>query len=101
MWKRIKINVKYFLFKTYSIQKCSDIPEKINGRVIYLIDDWAIVFKCPCKCGRDIHLNTLPECSPKWVYQIKKRNINIAPSINRKRGCKSHFWIKTGKIFWC
>ncbi|MEG0619333.1 MAG: DUF6527 family protein [Bacilli bacterium] len=27
--------------------------------------------------------------------------MNLYPSVFLKKGCKSHFWIKNGKIIWC
>jgi len=100
MWKKTFAYIKYYLFKTYSIKKCNDTPKQINNYVIYLINDWSIALKCPCGCNENIYLNTLKEASPKWSYSIKKRKINIFPSVDRLRGCKSHFWVKKGKIKW-
>lgn len=100
MWKKLKAYLKYYFFKIYTTNRCIDVPESINSNIIYLVDDWAIVFKCPCGCNEDIILNTLPDASPKWSYKIKKRKINISPSVHRKKGCKSHFWIRKGKIIW-
>ena len=101
MWKKVSAYLRYRFFKTYSTQKCEDTPEKMNSHIIYLIDDWSLAFKCPCGCSSNIYLNILPDASPKWSYKIKNRKINISPSIRRKKGCKSHFWIEKGKIVWC
>lgn len=101
MWKRINSYFRYRFFKTYSFLKCDDAPEKLTNFTIYLVDDWSIVFKCPCGCNNNIHLNTLSEASPSWSYKIKSKKVNISPSINRVKGCGSHFWVRKGKIYWC
>ena len=101
MWKKIKTYLRYYFFSKYSISKYDDVPLNTNKYTIYLIEDWSIYFKCPCGCTNGIQLNTLTESSPNWSYRINKNNISIHPSIRRVKGCKSHFWIKKGKVFWC
>ncbi len=101
MWKRVSSYFRYRLFNIYSTEKCIEVPQEIDNYIIYLVDKWVIVFKCPCGCKNDIYLNTLQSTSPRWSYKIDKRRINVMPSIRRKSGCKSHFWIRRGKIDWC
>jgi hypothetical protein len=61
----------------------------------------SLVFRCPCGCHTDIFLNLLKDAKPIWRFHISKKNkITITPSIWRKVGCKSHFFIRKGKIEW-
>lgn len=86
------------------MRKSGDIPERLKNRIIYLIGDelpWLLVIRCPCSCGDEIRLNLLQEESPNWRYKITNKSIDVHPSIRRVRGCKSHFWIKNGRIIWC
>jgi hypothetical protein len=79
----------------------ADIPSTIANRQIYLVGEkniWCILFKCPCGCGELIQLNTLEDEDPLWSYQIKN-GLTIRPSIRRIRGCKSHFLIIRGKVY--
>ena len=101
MWKNLKLYFKYTLFGKLRVERFTDTPFDLDDNTMYLIDEWSIVFKCPCGCEKDIHLNTLKNASPKWSYSIKKNRIDITPSIRRLKGCKSHFWIKKGKVVWC
>jgi hypothetical protein len=106
-WKKFKA---WFLeitgFSRYAVKKADDIPDKLLKRKFYLIGKgvfiWCGVMICPCGCQKVIHLNLLPEGRPKWSYRIEKNGtISIHPSIWRKVGCKSHFFLKNGKIDWC
>ena len=62
------------------------LPPKMPIRsIVVAIEDeeiWCVGLKCPCGCG----------------YTIE---ISLFPSVFLKKGCKSHFWIKNGKILWC
>jgi len=62
----------------------------------------SLAFKCPCGCDTTIFLNLLFDAKPRWKYYItKKGNISISPSVWRKVGCKSHFYIRESRISWC
>ena len=38
----------------------------------------------------------------KGKYKIdKKKRVTLFPSVHRMVGCKSHFFIRKGKIAWC
>ncbi|WP_394341525.1 DUF6527 family protein [Albibacterium indicum] len=56
---------------------------------------------CPCGCKNILHMNLMEEESPCWSYSINKKNIiTIRPSVNRIVGCKSHFFVREGKVVW-
>jgi hypothetical protein len=89
----------------YGVQYAEELPDSINKKIIYLLGNkqntWCLVFECPCGCKNTIHLNTLKETRPYWKYEIKKRlAITISPSVNRIIGCRSHFFIRNGKVLW-
>ena len=102
MLERIKSFFRSIFQKKYHIKFANNIPELLEKRVVYVIDEqtkWVMVFSCPCGCEDKIHLNLLEEVSPKWAYTISRRKvIGITPSVNRVRGCKSHFWLRNGKV---
>ncbi|HHB8032613.1 TPA: DUF6527 family protein [Klebsiella pneumoniae] len=81
------------------------LPEKMPLRSIILArdgdEDWCIGFKCPCGCDRTIELLVIDEASPRWSYCLDNNRLpTLHPSIWLKDGCKSHFWIKKGRVFW-
>lgn len=99
----------YSIFKTrkafYSISFAEDLPEKLSPLTLYLIGEyenyWQVVMLCPCGCGYKLHMNLLEEYSPYWEYKIENGKVSLYPSIDRFVGCKSHFYLKYGKIVWC
>lgn len=57
---------------------------------------------CPCDCKNVLYLNLIPDEKPCWKVIIHKKNlVSLHPSVWRKVGCKSHFWLKEGKVYWC
>lgn len=90
-------------YKTISIE---EVPDKPNKKIIYLVGEgdylWFAVFQCPCGCRETIQLSLMPGSNPKW--KITKHNngtVSLHPSVWRKTGCKSHFFIIQGQVKWC
>lgn len=88
----------------YKLQLVTDSPSVIKSNIVYIVNeglvDESLIFECPCKCGSRIELNLLPDARPVWRYHIEKREISITPSIWRKHGCRSHFFLTQGQIKW-
>ncbi|WP_248306350.1 DUF6527 family protein [Devosia oryzisoli] len=58
--------------------------------------------RCPCGCGATIELMVIPEARPRWsITTDAQRRPTLHPSVWRKTGCKSHFWVREGRIQWC
>jgi len=56
---------------------------------------------CPCGCNQIIMLSLNKTNRPRWSIEIDCfGRPTIHPSINQLSGCKSHFWIKKGKVHW-
>jgi hypothetical protein len=89
---------------SYYYEFLSEVPTKIPRRAILIISEGhnpdLIVFKCPCDCGDDIYLNILNDAKPRWDFKIKHGLLNLTPSIWRKSGCKSHFFIRESRVIW-
>lgn len=81
-----------------------DMPVSILSNKIYIIKEGnnpdTLLFLCPCDCGSKIYLNLLHDASPRWDISFTKSKITVLPSINRTIGCKSHFFITSGKVRW-
>jgi len=83
-----------------------DEPVKLKHHRVYLVmeDDevWQATFTCPCGCQMKIQLCCLPESRPSWSYKVHAdKTVTLHPSIWRKRGCCSHFFLRWGIIKWC
>lgn len=75
-----------------------------KGILIHLIDggeSWSAGLTCPCGCGEVIELMLLPGVKPQWDLSIDRLNRpTLSPSVWRSTGCRSHFWIRNGRILW-
>jgi hypothetical protein len=83
-----------------------DTPsEKVPWRNLVLAredgEDWAVAFKCPCGCGKRLELLLVKEAKPNWSLTFNGDSPTLHPSVWLKSGCKSHFWVKKGKVIWC
>nr|WP_291162796.1 DUF6527 family protein [Hyphomicrobium sp.] len=58
--------------------------------------------RCPCGCGATIELMILPGANPRWSIQVDEvGRPTLQPSVWRQTGCRSHFWVRRGRIQWC
>ena len=94
-WHQIEFQLRYV----------DELPEIVYDKVIYVVGEmkhsWLLAFKCPCGCQNLIQLNLLKDAEPVWRFKVdKKKKINIYPSVWRRNGCKSHFFIRKSKVQW-
>jgi hypothetical protein len=96
--------IQIWFKKKYGFRNVNDIPTIIDSKFIYIVREGTepetLVFECPCGCGAPVYLNLLKDTTPHWTYEIERKTITIFPSVVRKKGCQSHYWIKKGKIIW-
>lgn len=95
------------LMGLHTVKRVIDEPKQLKAKTIYVIgehdNEWLAVFYCPCGCGSQVRLNLLHcEGRPRWsVHEDSRSRASLTPSIWRKVGCKSHFWVTNGDIRWC
>ena len=82
------------------------LPPTVPRRDVVLAradgEDWCVGFRCPCGCGRTIELLVIPEAKPRWDVQADtKGRVTLHPSVWLRDGCKSHFFVRKGRIKWC
>ena len=87
------------------IEFVEDLPLNMRPETYYILQDGLepelLGFKCPCGCGSDILLNLLRDASPSWSHSINEnQQIEVYPSVWRKNGCRSHFFVTNGEIKW-
>ncbi len=97
------LRTKSKLFKSIHVE---DFPDSLDRFTLYLENGGAApcaaALICPCDCGEVIQLNLLVAARPCWkVREHLKGLVSITPSIQRTKGCKSHFWIREGEVYWC
>lgn len=82
------------------------LPASPKPNVLYIVEEdgyreYAAMI-CPCGCGQVLNMNLLPDERPMWkVYVDSQGRASLHPSVWRKKGCRSHFWLKQGRIRWC
>ncbi|MGY0584237.1 MAG: DUF6527 family protein [Paraglaciecola chathamensis] len=65
-------------------------------------EDWAVGFMCPCGCGKKLELMLIQEVKPHWKLMVDHSNRpTLHPSVWLKTGCRSHFWLRNGRVIWC
>jgi hypothetical protein len=82
------------------------LPSRMPRRDVILAcddgEDWCLGMSCPCGCGNVIELLVVAEAKPRWdVVVDSKGRPTIAPSVWLRKGCRSHFWIREGRVHWC
>lgn len=88
----------------YRFEFIDDVPDSPKEKVLYFIgeDDyyWQFIMLCPCGCNSLLHMNLIEDYYPSWSYKVDDNLISVTPSVDRTVGCKSHFFIKSGKLIW-
>jgi len=69
--------------------------------VVYQNKPLWTLFRCPCGCGHVISLSLQKVHNPYWkVHKSDAGRPTVYPSVWQTKGCKSHFWVKDGRIYW-
>ncbi len=89
----------------FKVIEVEDLPDFLEPNFFYLIGKyphtWSLAFLCPCNCSEVIQLNLLKEASPKWSFNLNwDGSFKISPSVWRKIGCRSHFFIRNDRLIW-
>lgn len=75
------------------------IPEHLEAGVLYVsIEFDTAVHTCACGCGNEV---VTPLSPAEWSFTYDGRAVSLSPSIgNWGFPCRSHYWIRRGKIEW-
>jgi hypothetical protein len=82
------------------------LPARMPRRDLVLAredgEDWCVGMRCPCGCGQVIELLVLAQAKPRWDVAIDVTGRpSLSPSVWLQKGCRSHFWIRHGRVHWC
>lgn len=79
-------------------------PAIQRARLVHMVDageNWSVGFHCPCGCGDVIELLLLPDADPHWTLAVDHiGRPTLHPSVWKNMGCKSHFWLRQGRVIW-
>jgi hypothetical protein len=75
------------------------MPDDLNEGVIYVsMIHCTAIHKCCCGCGQEV---VTPISPAKWQLGFDGDHVSLFPSVgNWSFPCKSHYWIRTGKVIW-
>jgi len=81
------------------------LPAALMGRSVVVAkeDDelWCAGMLCPCGCGEVLELALIAEARPRWSIRVDRRGRpSLSPSVWRRTGCRSHFWLRDGRVRW-
>ena len=101
----LKLKEKLLPARRVVIVEADTPPTNLPWRNLILAreddEDWAVAFYCPCGCGKRVELLLIREAKPSWSIQIDEAGKpSLHPSVWLTVGCKSHFWLRNGKVVW-
>jgi hypothetical protein len=75
------------------------MPDQLKDGILYVSIPFATVaHKCCCGCGREV---VTPLSPTDWKLIFDGQSVTLDPSIgNWSFPCKSHYWIRNGKVRW-
>ncbi len=87
------------------VEHVDDIPDHPQTRTLYAVGErgrlWSAALVCPCGCGQLLQLNLVRTSRPCWRLQEDRfGRASLHPSVWRKTTCRSHFWLRSGRIVW-
>jgi hypothetical protein len=105
LWLR---NILQYLKPRHRLRVVQDdsLPEHIGTREVVVVEEdgenWVAGLYCPCGCGDRIELMLLQGVRPRWdAAADAEGRPTLYPSVWRKEGCCSHFWLRNGRVRWC
>lgn len=106
-WRYLLAAARYWFVRSDGLRtvQAEELPERVAAETLYVVGEgrhlWSVALQCPCGCHALIQLNLLPGAEPRW--QLTKHHdgsITLHPSIWRQQGCRSHFFVRKGRIEW-
>lgn len=93
-------------YRATFIEDDEELPKSLSPDTVYIVgvptNEWLAVVVCPCGCGATLFLNLLQQERPYWTWHVDTdAAVTLKPSVWRKVGCKSHFFLRDGNIQWC
>jgi hypothetical protein len=82
------------------------LPAQLDPHKLYVVGQnghwWHVAMICPCGCKATLFMNLLPDEDPFWTLSEEADGgASLHPSVWRKIGCRSHFFLRQGRIQWC
>jgi hypothetical protein len=103
-WRRLEARI--LPARRLHVIESDSLPRNLPWRDIVLAredeEDWCVGMRCPCGCGQTTELMLIREVKPRWDLSVDGRGRpSLNPSIWMQTGCRSHYWLKRGRVHWC
>lgn len=87
--------MRIYEFKNEFVRR---VPAELEEGVLYIcLDCDVVVHQCACGCGEKV---VLPLSHEHWKLSYDGE-VTLSPSIgNYQYSCKSHYFIRNGKVIW-
>lgn len=90
----------------YGVVSVTELPDRLKPRTLYVVGEdghrWFAAFLCPCGCGETIQASLLEKSRPHWrLTERWDSAASLHPSVWRTKNCRSHFWLRAGRVHWC
>lgn len=85
--------------KTVKHKFVDAMPDLLDDGVLYVSIPYSTaIHRCACGCGQEV---VTPFSPTDWEMLYNGITVSLSPSIgNWSFPCKSHYWIKKGKVQW-
>ena len=82
-----------------------ELPDELRSDSVYVVGEsshaWSVAMLCPCGCGATLEMS-LMEGRPRWCAEVHDDGtMSLSPSVWRRVGCRSHFFVRRGQVAWC
>ncbi len=105
--KSILGKIQSYFVPKYRLQLVdSDLPLTLERNILYVVHEDGYLehasMICPCGCKNKLHMNLIPDERPLWrLENYENGTVSLHPSVWRRTGCRSHFWLRNSRIVWC
>lgn len=105
LWHAVQV-AYVWMCRLHTAVDVEELPQQLKPRRLYVVggdgQSWFAAFLCPCGCGAVIHASLIEASRPSWrLTRHFAGAVSLHPSMWRTRGCRSHFWLRCGRIEWC
>lgn len=103
LWSRFRKPLVPQVYRAIRVESDEQLPKQLSIYTVYIVglqsNEWLAEMICPCGCDQVLYLNLLQDELPNWKWRVAADGtVTLSPSVWRKVGCKSHFFLREGAI---
>lgn len=84
----------------YDTEFVNQMPKELKNGILYVAPHYEVAAHlCMCGCGEKV---VTPLNKYGWDWTFNNVDVSLSPSVgNFQYNCKSHYFLKNGKVQWC